>query len=167
MINNSITLIKTSANVKKSIREKFEAACAETGLKTSELFVKLMMFSINHKRKYVTASPWTSVYYQEADPEADWSRLKVKLLGKEYEYMADIRKVFRVSVSAFFALAVEDHLDELVDILTGKTKSNMDNYLHTGYIFSYQELKTSVKWTFYWGIPHDITKKGLPPDKLN
>ena len=166
MKNKSITLIKTTANVKRTIREKFETACIETGLEASELFVKLMMFCINQKRKYVSASPWTSVYYQEADPEADWSRLKVKLLGKEYEYMADIRKVFRVSVSAFFALAVEDHLDELVDILTGKIKSNEDNYLDAGYIFLYQELKTSVKWSFYWGIPHDMTKKGLSPDKL-
>ena len=59
---------------------------------------------------------------RKRDPEADWSRLKVKLPGKDYEYMVDIRKVFRVSVSAFFALAVEDHLDELVDILTGKSQ---------------------------------------------
>ena len=161
MRKKSINLIRTTAYVKRSIRKKFEAASIETGLSLSELFVKLIIFCINHKRKYVSASPWTSVYYQEADVDADWSRLKVKLLGKEYEYMADIRKIFRVSVSAFFALAVEDHLDELVDIITGKSKSNQDNYLNTGYIFSYQELKTSVKWTFYWGIPHDMTKSSL------
>ena len=40
MRKNGIDLIKTTVNVKKSIREKFEAACIATGLEASETVCK-------------------------------------------------------------------------------------------------------------------------------
>lgn len=164
MKKDIIDIIKTSAYVKKSIRKKFKEACGLTGLDVSGLFIKLMMYCISEMRKHVAPCPWRSVYYQESDPDADWSCLKVKLTGKEYEYMADIRKVYRTSVSACFAHAVEEYLDKLVDILTGKTVSRKDNYLNVGYIFLGQKLKTSFRWSFYWGIPHDLAKNDLIQD---
>ena len=163
-MNYQMGKISTTLNVKKSIRERFEEAAEQTGLPKSNLFALLIKHCLKSKMKHAVFMK--SVKYQKKDPDDSFGRMHVVVQGKDYEYMADIRKMLRVSVSFFFAAAVEECLDELMMILKGKSINEIDNYLTAGYISMCSWSDTAVKWTFYWGIPRRLGKKRNMEDLL-
>ena len=156
-MNSYMEKIGTTLSVKKSILERFEEAVERTGLSKSKLFVLIIKHSL--KCKMNQAVSMKSVKYQEKGTSDKLERMHVVVSGKDYEYMSDIRKMLKETVSLFFANAVNECLDEIITAIINDNLKEMDNYLTAGYISQCNWSDTTVKWTFYWGIPRNLSRR--------
>ncbi len=92
---------------------------------------------------------WTRVSYQKRDAVDSWHRLHLQLHPDEYEFFLDLRKVFKRSVSACVAIAIDNYLDDILDNI----KNNIDNYRYKNYSFTRIIIDDVVCWILSWGVP--------------
>jgi hypothetical protein len=92
---------------------------------------------------------WTRVSYQKQDAGNSWRRLHLQLNPDEYEFFLDLRKVFKRSVSACVALAIDMYLDDVVCNM----KKDIDNYRYKNYSFARVIIDGVVCWILSWGVP--------------
>ena len=144
--------IQTSVNVLKDILEKIEHAANAAGKTRNEMIILLIMEAI--KKKDTAIQYGRSVQYQDSAPKENWERPHIYLSEYEREYLLDVRKFLKMSVSFLLAFAVREYLDEILKKLTGfKPLKGWDNYLYNGYSFSYGVYKSSLHLGIYWGKP--------------
>ena len=92
------------------------------------------------------------VKYQDSDSKENWHKFHILLDTDEYEFFIDLRKFFKMSVSAIVAYAVKKYYREML-----KFKST-DNYLFKNYIIIKEVINNVVTWKIYWGWPEKIEK---------
>ena len=64
-----------------------------------------------------------------------------------------------MSVSFILAFAVENYLDEILELLTKKKNNkNTDNYLYKNYVLTKNMVDRVVCWKSYWGLPRKLDK---------
>jgi hypothetical protein len=143
--------IETTLNMHKDIKERIESASKR--LRKSRTYVIRIilgkMLEDNKKLKRL----WSPLKYQKSDIPENWSVFHLTLRQDEYEYCLDLRKVFRMSLSAIVAYAVDKYLDKIINTLskdkyTGKT----DNYLYKNYIIGHELIDGVHTWRIYWGF---------------
>jgi len=109
----------------------------------------------------IPAIPWSRVRYQDRDRKERWKCMHVNLSPVEYELLFDMRKMYKLSASRIIAYAVENYIDELVDI----PKMKNDNYRFSCYVLSRFEMGGVICWAQYWGMPrrfHSVPDLLLP-----
>ena len=108
-----------------------------------------------------TAKAFTSIAYRKRDKQNPWQRVHLYLEYREYEYLLDIKKLWKMSVAKAIAYCVEHVLDEFVAFLNNcieeERKGNTDNYLKyeltRSYLFEYDTEEGVHCCRFYWGLP--------------
>jgi hypothetical protein len=145
-------MIRTSINIDVEVYEKLQAAAVQCGVTMEEMILALMRyFSQKHKGEIVT---WEGVHYQERRDESHWACLHVTWFGDEYEFLIDLRKVHKKSVSLILAETVLTLLEEMLS----KTDHNVANYQHPGYTIAKFIVHNTIGCIFFWGIPQKNPK---------
>jgi len=141
------SIIKTTLYMRKDILEKLTNASYTIGMSRTRIVRSLLTrFSATHSRMI---NAWSQVRYQECSRNVKWHRLHVSYLSNQYEYVIDLRKVCKLSVSRIVAYAVVNLLDDLLSSLQG----HKDYYTESNYVFSSLRVGGVVCWLFCWGIP--------------
>ena len=90
------------------------------------------------------------VKYQDSDSKEKWHKFHITLDVDEYEFFIDLRKFFKMSVSAIVSYAVKKYYKEVI-------KSNRtDNYLFKNYIIIKETINNIISWRIYWGYPEKM-----------
>jgi hypothetical protein len=143
--------IETTLNMHVNIKERIEFASKRLE-KSRTYIIRIIlgkMLEDNKKLKRL----WSPVKYQKSDLPENWSVFHLTLRQDEYEYCMDLRKVFRMSLSAIVAYGVDKYLDKILKASSkNKYQNNTDNYLYKNYIIGYELIDSIHTWRIYWGF---------------
>ncbi len=92
------------------------------------------------------------VKYQPRSSRENWHRFHIQLRIDDYEYLLDLRKLLKMSVSSILAYALQKYGDEVIN--TKKT----DNYLYRNYLIMREVIDGIICWRFIWGYPPRIER---------
>ena len=123
------------------------------------LIVRMLIFAA--KKEKGKAIPFKAIAYRKRDRENPWKRVHLYLEYREYEYLLDIKKLWKMSVARAIVFCIENVLDEFVAFLNNlfeeERKGNIDNYLkyefNRSYIFEHDTKEGVHCCRFYWGLP--------------
>ncbi|HPL17929.1 MAG TPA: hypothetical protein PL180_14645 [Spirochaetota bacterium] len=142
--------METTVNMRTDILQRISRAAALHGISRTGiiiLIVKKMM-----KRLPDPDSAGSMVRYQADGKPDDWHAFHLRIRMDEYEYLLDLRKLFKMSVSLIIAYGVDRYLDKLM----GDTGT--DNNRFANYMVIREIVDTIICWKLYWGYPHNISK---------
>jgi hypothetical protein len=93
------------------------------------------------------------VRYQERRRPEDWRVVHVWVSVYEYEYMMDLRKLLKMSVSLICAYAIEKYL------MKPSKRYITDNYPYfMNYMVVKEMIKNIISWRIIWGITPDLNE---------
>lgn len=149
-IRKGVKSLETTININIDILNKIVRASRMGEISCSELIVLLIKKAMNDINN--PARIGRLVRYQERRKADEWHALHVQLRMDDYEYLLDLRKLLKMSVSLILACAVKKYLDKM-------TSCNLtDNYQHKNYIVIRELIDGIISWRFIWGFPHSIDK---------
>jgi hypothetical protein len=140
--------METTINIHTDILEKIQAAARTGGVSCSGLIILLF-------KKVMEDMPGPGkqgrrIRYQRRGKQEDWFMFHLQLREDEYEYLLDLRKLLKMSVSLILAYAVKKYLAAL------SKKDYTDNYQFRNYVVSREIFHNVICWRFIWGFPPDI-----------
>lgn len=140
--------METTVNMRTDILIRIYRAAALYGISRTGiilLIVKEMMKQIPDPE-----STGTMVRYQNSGRPEDWHTFHLRVRMDEYEYLLDLRKLFKMSVSLIIAYGVDRYLDKLM-------KGNgTDNNRFANYVVIREIAENIICWRLYWGYPNNI-----------
>ena len=106
--------IDTTLNIHISMMEKLESFSEISGFKINQIIVQLLNRAIKeYSTLYFKGS--RRIKYQERDDEKRWKPKHVMFSEAEYEYINDMKKLYKMSISNILAFAVRNYLKEEID----------------------------------------------------
>ncbi|MCX7679814.1 MAG: hypothetical protein N2316_11445 [Spirochaetes bacterium] len=140
-------MIRTTINLNEEVYNKLTAAVEQKGIRLEEILIVLMRhFSRKLKRQIIT---WKAVQYQERNPATCWKKIHVYWYAEEYEFLIDLRKVHKKSVSRLIAEAVSKYLNEIWSFFD----NIKDNYCNQPYTIIKFDVHNIICCLFLWGHP--------------
>ncbi len=145
--------METTLNMRIDILEAITRAAKSRGMTRSQMIVFLI-------KKVMADIPdvlpmGSMVRYQERRKPGDWRVIHVRVSVYEYEYMVDLRKLLKLSVSLICAHAVQKYLKKPLK------KCLTDNYpFFMNYMLGKEIINNIISWRIVWGFTPDITKYG-------
>lgn len=142
--------METTLNMRLDISNMISMAALRKGISRSELV--LILF-----KKVMDDIPdpgrmGNMVQYQERRDKNEWLKFHLVLRVDEYEYVLDLKKLLKMSVSLILAYAVEKFLNKLMK------RNNTDNYRYKNYLIVREIIDNLICWKFIWGFPPNIEK---------
>jgi hypothetical protein len=144
--------METTINIHCEIFDRIATLSKSWRISRSELIMMLV-------REMMNSIPDTEligkmVRYQEQMGPESWRKLHLQVRMDEYEYLLDLRKLFKMSVSLIVAFALKKY-----KIMK---KTIPDNYQFKNYVVIREVVDNIISWRIYWGYPRTL-KHLLPP----
>ncbi|HOT45199.1 MAG TPA: hypothetical protein PLM53_12560 [Spirochaetota bacterium] len=142
--------METTLNVHADILEKINWAARSRRVSRSEMIIVLIKRIMDDASNSVRFG--RMVRYQERNRPDMWHTVHVKLRMDDYEYLLDLRRLLKMSVSLILAYAVRKHLNEIMK------KKATDNNQYKNYVLIKEIFNATVCWKLIWGYPPDMGK---------
>jgi hypothetical protein len=146
--------METTVNIHVDLLQTLNLEAQSRRISRSELAVILIKMLMDNIPEPVR--PWRMVRYQKNADKHVWRRFHIQLREDDYEYLLDLRKLLKMSVSRLLAYAIKKFLNRLM-----KNKIT-DNYQYHNYVVIREIIDNIISWRFIWGYPPTIEKL-LPP----
>ncbi|HOJ27544.1 MAG TPA: hypothetical protein PL059_00560 [Spirochaetota bacterium] len=122
--------------------------------------LSLSMFIINFinyvvSYKTINTKAYSRLSYRTRY-SGNWKRLHIVLLEHEYEFIMDVRKVYKMSLAKVIAYCIDNYLYDFLNAL--EKEDNTDNYRVSGYSFLVFLEEGIQCCQFYWGPHPEILK---------
>lgn len=140
-------MIRTTINVTLEVYQRILEAAEERGIDVETLIVAMMQYFSKKYRKDIIIG--NAVHYQERMPDENYVRVHVNWFEHEYEFLLDLRKVHKKSVSRLIAEAVLTYLNNF----SVNIDDILDNYKDQPYAFSKFAVQDVIGCIFLWGYP--------------
>jgi hypothetical protein len=149
--------METTLNVHVDVLQKItEQACAR-GVSRSEMIMFLLkktMDSVSNPGRFGRL-----VHYQGRGKSEDWHAFHIKLRVDDYEYLLDLRKLLKMSVSLILANAVERFLKKTPKTIRSHWKKyKADKNRYQNYVIIGETISHVKTWRIMWGFPPNIEK---------
>ncbi len=141
--------METTINMHLVTFKRLSKASELCGVSRSELIMKLVKEMMNSTPD--NRSLGKMVQYQERCEPDCWRRFHLQVRMDEYDYMLDLRKFFKMSVSLIIAFAVRKYLNKIIKNI------NTDNYPFKNYVIIREIVDTIICWRIFWGYPRNMT----------
>jgi hypothetical protein len=141
--------METTLNINAAVLAKITCSAKSAGISRSALILILMkrvMADISD-----TACMGSMVRYQEGGRSRDWRTFHLTLREDEYEFLLDLRKLMKMSVSRILAYAVKKYHRTTKRMFT-------DNYRFINYTILREIVDDIICLKFMWGFPRGIAK---------
>lgn len=145
--------METTLFLRKDILEIISSAASSIGVSRSKFILKLMAKAAEQTRHPVMHG--TMVKYQDRSNPDVWHRFHLIIRADEYEYLLDLRKFLKMSVSKILAYAVEKYLRNRT------MQTSTDNYPMINYIIIREVIDNIINYRIIWGYPAGIEKFGI------
>ena len=146
--------IKTTINIHNEILDKITKVSYSLGKSRTEIIIMLLMQVMKNDTNKATICK--SIKYQKCDGNKKWHKFHIILKDNEYEYLLDLRRLLKMSVSLLLAFSVKKYLKKL-------SKCDFtDNYLFKNYILAREIDDGVISWKLFWNIPNNLSNL-LPP----
>lgn len=101
----------------------------------------------------------TLVQYQQRSSPKYWHIFHLRVRVDDYEYLLDLRKLLKMSVSMILSYAVKKYLNRIIN------GGNTDNYQYNNYVIIKDMIDNIIYWKLIWGYPPNIAK--IIPESRN
>ncbi|MCP4135578.1 MAG: hypothetical protein GY754_31710 [bacterium] len=143
--------INTTIHINVELLAKVEAAAELLSLSKSKIIIMLLDRVMLEKE--IPIEMFKQVKYQFRDIASNWKRIHAYPEAEVYESWLDMRKIFKRSVSLIVAIAINEHLDQLVEELSAaEDPGPLDSY-PSQYLFLARDSNGLQKFVIYWGFP--------------
>jgi hypothetical protein len=129
--------METTLNVHAETLKRISAAARAGGISRSRVIMYLMKRVMEDISK--PDYPGRMVRYQKSSP-GDWHIFHLQVKEDDYEYLLDLRRLLKMSVSLILAGAVKKYLDEQ------KSKNFTDNCLFKDYVLVMDAINGVICW---------------------
>lgn len=140
-------MIRTTINLKKEIHQKLKEVAERKGVEIEDIIIVVMRyFSIKFRKQIIAGQ---AVQYQNRDEEACWEKVHVNWFGEEYEFLIDLRKIHKKSVSRLIAEAIDhyiEHIWSFYDMI-------FDNSFLQHYVIAKIDKQNVIGCLILWGYP--------------
>ena len=129
------------------------------------LIVYMIMYAAKHEKR--KAEAFKQIRYRKRNADNPWKRVHLVLYQSEYEFLLDVRKLWKVSLAKAIEFCVENVLVEFFEYFKKRLKEiNTDNYPYNllsyyenrSYTFDFHKVKGIHCLKFYWGPPPKLLK---------
>ncbi|MCP4135098.1 MAG: hypothetical protein GY754_29275 [bacterium] len=145
--------VDTTIHINIELLGKVEAAAKQLNISRSDVVIKLLDRVM--KEKKIPLEMFKQIKYQFRDLASNWKRIHVYPEVERYEAWIDMRKIFKRSVSLIIAIAINEHLDQLIVELSAAEKSGNPDSYPSDYLFIARESTGIQKFIMYWGFPEE------------
>ncbi len=140
--------METTLYMHIDILEKITYAASLLEISRSEMIMLLIKQLMKHTPD--SEGVGTMIRYQQRSIPGSWHTFHIRVKMDDYEYMLDVRKIFKMSVSLILAYAVNRYLDKLL-----KTNTT-DNYRFNNYVLIREVVDNIICWRSFWGYPRNL-----------
>jgi hypothetical protein len=142
--------MKTTLNIRMEILNKIMQAAKIKGLTLSEMITIILKQAMGNVREPKPIG--RLVRYQQHNRLEEWRTVHVTWRVDMYEYLQDLRRLLKLSVSLMLADAVKRYLDKLLK------QNKTDNYRFMNYVLIKETIDNIICWRHIWGFPPDLDK---------
>ncbi len=146
--------IETTTCISLKHLELIKVYAEKNNMPVYSFIVNFINFVVTHKEIQVKACSRLSYRPRHS---GEWKRLHIILLEHEYEFVMDVRKVYKMSLAKVIAFCIDKYLIDFVNAL--EKEEDIDNYRCCGYTFSVYLEEGIQCCQFYWGPPPEILKE--------
>ncbi|MCX8122869.1 MAG: hypothetical protein N3F66_01735 [Spirochaetes bacterium] len=125
--------------------------CRKYKISYSRAVVLMVKYATENKKLSIISN--RNVKYRDKNV-AVWRRIHIQLTPNEYEFLMDVKKIWKMSVAKMIEFCLETILLELVENVLEKNRT--DNYLYNNYHFEIGEVEGITYYQIYWGLPTKI-----------
>ncbi|MCP4134163.1 MAG: hypothetical protein GY754_24535 [bacterium] len=143
--------VDTTIYINIKLLEEVEAAAKL--LKMSRSDVVILLLDKVREKKEISLEMFKQIKYQFRDLASNWKRIHVYPEVEKYETWLDLRKISKRSVSLIVAIAINEHLDQLIKELSPTDKPRQNDSYPSDYLFLARETGGIQKFVIYWGFP--------------
>ncbi|HOT45139.1 MAG TPA: hypothetical protein PLM53_01455 [Spirochaetota bacterium] len=141
-------VIETTINIHIDCLMKLSDIARRTGMSRTMVIAHLLKYAMDVREKDIRCG--RRVRYQAREKADGWHTLHVKLRPDDYEYLLDLRKLLKMSVSLILSIAVTKYLKRIMTATKG------DNNQIQNYMITKRIIDGITHWTFIWGYPPNI-----------
>ncbi len=142
--------METTLNIHADILEKINRAARLRCTSRSGMIIVLIKRIMDDVPNSVRFG--RMVRYQKRNRPDVWHTVHVQLRMDDYEYLLDLRRLLKMSVSLILAYAVGKYLNGIME------KKETDNYQYKNYVLIKEVFNGTICWRLIWGYPPDIEK---------
>lgn len=139
--------METTLNVRNDILEKINQAAQLRGISRSEMIIMLIKNVMKDVQNSVRFG--IRVRYQKRSNPHSSETVHVLVGMDDYEYLQDLRRLLKMSISLILAKAVKKFLKEIMK------KNDTDNYFKN-YILIKEIFNDVICWKLVWGFPPGV-----------
>ncbi|MCP4132769.1 MAG: hypothetical protein GY754_17520 [bacterium] len=154
--------IDTTIHINVKLLEEVEAAAKQLNLyrakskQMSRSDIIILLLDKVRERKEISLEMFKQIKYQFRDLACNWKRIHVYPEVEKYETWLDLRKISKRSVSLIIAIAINEHLDQLIKELSSTEKPGKSDSYPSDYLFLARGTGGIQKFVIYWGFPEEI-----------
>ncbi|MBN2158773.1 MAG: hypothetical protein JW807_05210 [Spirochaetes bacterium] len=140
--------METTLNIHADILKKITLAAETCQMSRSEMIltlIKKIMDDVSQPARF--GAP---IKYQERNHEDESTTFHLVVREDDYEYLLDLRKLLKMSVSLILACAVKKYLGQPTQTLF------TDNNRYKNYVIVKEVVDSIICWRFFWGYPPSI-----------
>ncbi|MGQ9842022.1 MAG: hypothetical protein ACUVRK_00520 [Spirochaetota bacterium] len=138
---------------------------AKLDIPLHSFIVRLLIFGVKNEKAICKA--FKSIAYRKRNKDNPWKRVHLYVQYREYEYLLDIKKLWKMSIARAIEYCVEHVLDEFTESLQlyieSEKRGNTDNYLeyvfNRSYLFEHDREEGVHSVRLYWGLPKKYWQK--------
>jgi hypothetical protein len=123
-------------------------------LSLSKFLVSLINYAAMHEKRKI--KPFTHVKYRKRSGLA-WQRVHLYLLYHEYEFLFDMKKLWKMSIAHLIEYCIDNVLVEFVEALLKEEHNYSYRFMHYTFDFSY--VKNMPAYRCIWGVPPEMLAK--------
>jgi len=140
--------IETTINIHIDCLNKISEAARRTGMSRTAIITHLLKYAMDVRERDISCG--RRVRYQAREKADTWHTLHVTIRPDDYEYLLDLRKLLKMSVSLILSIVVEKYLKRFLEV------KKADNYQIHNYMIMKRIIDGLTHWTFIWGYPPNI-----------
>jgi hypothetical protein len=149
-IIKKVSTMETTLNIHAAILDKIIQIAKIKGLSRSEIISVLLTQIMGDIREPKPIG--RLIRYQQRHRPEDWRTVHVTWRLDVYEYLQDLRRLLKLSISLMLADAVQKFFSKLLK------QNKIDNYRYMNYVLIKETIDNIICWRHIWGFPPDLNK---------
>lgn len=145
---------ETTTCISKKNRELLNYYADIFGISVTDFITSLIHYAALCKKQ--DPKTFKGIRYRKRR-QREWERIHLYVRYNEYEFLLDMRKMWKMSVALLIEYCIENVLDEFVRRLS--EEDDTYSYRFKSYTFKFEEVYGFQSYQIIWGLPPEIMGK--------
>ncbi|MCX8123727.1 MAG: hypothetical protein N3F66_06135 [Spirochaetes bacterium] len=139
---------ETTTCITQEHRELLEYYADMCGLSMSDIITSLIHYAALCEKRI--PKTFRNIQYRKRDKKK-WGRIHLYIRYNEYEFLLDMKKMWKMSVALLIEYCIENVLEEFIKVLL--QEDDTYSYRFTNYTFKFTKVHGFHSYQIIWGLP--------------